>query len=98
MENSTESIKLLASLLEEGFNITNEPLNAFYMICGAYIEFESCDGIRGEDHNALAHNGYTFVDLLNLGTVIVPETRTYLSDTEIYDLDVLGYTAVPITK
>jgi len=60
-------------------------------VYGQFDEF----GTRGIDHNILKFNDITWEDILYYGTVVVPETQTYISDEEISDFEKLGYLRLP---
>ena len=55
-------------------------------------------GCRSHDHNCLIDDSITWEDLLLNGTVIVPETQSYISDDNIERLDVLGYERLPLNN
>ena len=67
-----------------------------YIIDGVYVDGEYDCGSRGLDHNALIGGGYGWVELLRHGTVIVPETLSYISDLPIIELNELGYERLPL--
>lgn len=48
-------------------------------------------GIRGVDHNVLIDDKITWEKLLEYGTVIVPETKSYISNTNIKHYDDMDY-------
>ena len=48
-------------------------------------------GCRTVDHNILLDDGITWEDILNYGTVVVPETMSYISDDSNDAFDRLGY-------
>lgn len=76
--------------------VTTNIEEAIYIIDNIYINGEFDYGIRGLDHNALLGEGYTWLDLLSHGTVIVPENSTYISDNIVEELEVIGYTRLPL--
>lgn len=53
-------------------------------------------GIRGVDHNILLDEGVEWHDILEWGTVVVPESRSYISNTEIDRFKELGYERLPL--
>ncbi|MFQ7233357.1 MAG: hypothetical protein ACLRPU_00675 [Enterococcus hulanensis] len=53
-------------------------------------------GIRGVDHNVLLDDGVEWRNVLEWGTVVVPETRSYISNTEINRFKELGYERLPL--
>lgn len=88
--------KIIKNQVLEYCTTTTNLEEAIYIIDGVYINGEFDYGCRGLDHNALIGNGYGWVELLNHGIVIVPETLSYISDTPYNDLDELGYTRLPL--
>ncbi|HHJ7970164.1 TPA: hypothetical protein ACQNF5_000759, partial [Streptococcus pyogenes] len=55
-------------------------------------------GIRGYDHNELLLDNVTWEDILNWGTIIVPETKSYISNIHLAELDDLGYQMLPLNN
>ena len=53
-------------------------------------------GIRGVDHNTLKLDNVSWKDILTWGTVLVPETETYISDKPIQRFEDLGYEQLPL--
>ena len=80
----------------ENCSTTKNISESIYIIGGVYINGEFDCGSRGLDHNALIGGGYGWVELLSHGTVIVPETLSYISDLPIIELDKLGYERLPL--
>lgn len=86
--------------------------HAIYMIDDIIIGGDFYDGVRCNDHNALLEIDYrtneryitlngerftiTWEDILSYGTVLVPETETYISDTTIQALEEIGYSRLPL--
>ncbi|MGG5373454.1 hypothetical protein [Enterococcus sp. AZ196] len=52
-------------------------------------------GIRGVDHRNLLFEGVTWNDIIHWGTVVVPETRSYISDQIIEQFEDLGFENLP---
>lgn len=55
-------------------------------------------GSRGTDHNILLYesDGIGWDEVLTYGTVVVPETETYISEYEIEQFEALGYERLPL--
>lgn len=96
--NKEEFKKELIEMLEEDETQKTENLNeCLYMIDDILVGgFEN--GIRGLDHNVLLFDNVEWEDILTWGTVIVPESQTYISDNEIEELENLGYTKLPLNN
>lgn len=56
-------------------------------------------GSRGVDHNILLfeNEGIGWDEILQFGTVIVPETQTYINDEPVDQFDALNYDRLPLT-
>lgn len=52
-------------------------------------------GIRGVDHNILISDEVDWEDLIEWGTVVVPETKTYISDEQLEEFEDLGFSNLP---
>ena len=52
-------------------------------------------GIRGVDHAALLMDGVSWADIINWGTLVVPETETYISDHPIQEFENMGFQILP---
>lgn len=52
-------------------------------------------GIRGVDHQNLLFEDVTWNDIIHWGTVVVPETRTYISDQPIDRFEDIGFQNLP---
>lgn len=55
-------------------------------------------GYRGVDHNILKSDDVEWEEILSYGTLIVPETETYISDTIIEELEEIGYSNLPYSS
>lgn len=53
-------------------------------------------GSRGIDHNILINKDVDWEDIINWGTVVVPESMTYISDEPIEEYEDMGYENLPI--
>ncbi|MBK5077326.1 hypothetical protein IL308_11225 [Lactococcus lactis] len=94
-----EYIDLIKEAIEDGeLSETTNLEEAIYIIDGLKISGEFDYGVRGLDHNALIFDEQKWADVLQWGTVIVPETTSYISDNIIPELDELGYQAVPLLE
>lgn len=56
------------------------------------------EGIRGVDHNILKTDYVEWEEIFNWGTVFIPETNTYISDSEIEEFEDLGFNRQPLTE
>ena len=89
-------INLLKMAIEEGEISETQNLNeAIYLIDDIKISGDFDYGVRGLDHNVLLLDDQNWVDILQWGTIIVPETSSYISDKSISELEEIGYHAVP---
>ena len=55
-------------------------------------------GMRGIDHNILLDQEVTWDDIMAWGTVIVPETRSYISDSEVPEFEAMAYERLPLNR
>lgn len=53
-------------------------------------------GSRGVDHNILLFNGVEWEDVLEWGTLVVPENTCYISEDPVELFDALGYDRLPL--
>lgn len=56
------------------------------------------EGIRGVDHNILKTDYVEWEEIFKWGTVFVPETNTYISDSVIEEFEDLGFNRQPLTE
>ncbi|MDT2874861.1 hypothetical protein ACQUD3_04385 [Lactococcus lactis] len=92
-------INLLKMAIEEGEISETQNLNeAIYLIDDIKISGDFDYGVRGLDHNVLLLDDQNWVDILQWGTIIVPETSSYVSDKSISELEEIGYHAVPLVE
>ena len=77
----------------------SNPYEVIYQIgdVKVYGEFDEY-GNRGLDHNILKSDDISWEQIIEYGTVVVPETQTYISDEEISDFEELGYLRLPINN
>ena len=52
-------------------------------------------GVRGTDHNSLLFEGVGWENIMNWGTVVVPETKSYISDHIVDQFENLGFKNLP---
>lgn len=78
--------------LAEG-NSINE---AIYIIDDVIVYGGFEEGYRGTDHNVLKSKDIEWEDILSYGTLIVPETATYIADQINEDLELAGLTRLPL--
>ena len=55
-------------------------------------------GSRGVDHNILLIEGVEWCDILEWGSVAVPETETYISEDPVSMFEALGYEILPLNN
>ncbi|WP_270287394.1 hypothetical protein [Enterococcus faecium] len=70
--------------------------DTIYQIDDINISGEFDYGVRGADHEILMFDNYEWEDILKWGTVIVPETSSYISDNPIQELDDMGFNSLPL--
>ncbi len=89
----------LKSYINDGeINVTDNLNETIYIIDDLKISGDFMDGVRGVDHNVLLTENAEWKDILQWGTVIVPESKTYISDKPIQTLDDLGLDKVPLNN
>ena len=90
---------LLQEMLDEDETMKyGQPEEVIYQIDELTVYGGYDCGIRGVDHNVLLEDGVEWRNVLEWGTLVVPETRTYASDTEIEAFEDLGYERVPLSE
>ena len=52
-------------------------------------------GVRGTDHRSLLFEGVSWENIMNWGTVVVPETQSYISDHLVDQFESLGFKNLP---
>ncbi|MCF1585711.1 hypothetical protein LQF60_09045 [Tetragenococcus koreensis] len=62
-----------------------------YEIDGLKVYGGFYNGIRGVDHNILSNNEVKWKDILQWGTLVVPEFQTYIGDFPILKYEKMGY-------
>ncbi|GMG66734.1 hypothetical protein [Tetragenococcus halophilus] len=62
-----------------------------YEIDGLKVYGGFYDGIRGVDHNILLDNEVKWKDILQWGTLVVPEFQAYIGDASIPKYEKMGY-------
>lgn len=55
-------------------------------------------GLRGFDHNILLEPEVSWDDIMEWGTVIVLETQTYVSDSDVPEFEDMGYQRLPLNR
>lgn len=99
MENNEKQqyINLLREAINDGELSEATHLDeTIYMIDSLKISGEFDYGIRGLDHNSLIFEDYSWADILQWGTLVVPETTSYISDLPISELENIGYHNIPL--
>ncbi|MEN4326453.1 hypothetical protein [Streptococcus pyogenes] len=100
MNDKENYIKQLKQLVLEDDNLANGNglEEAIYLIDDIVIYGGFYQGIRGYDHNELLLDNVTWEDILNWGTIIVPEIKSYISNIHLAELDDLGYQMLPLNS
>lgn len=96
MSRKEEFINDILEMIEFEDGMQNgEPDEIIYIIDDIIIYGDFYDGIRNADHNVLLFDGITWEDVIGWGTVVVPETKTYISDAIIENLENIGFSNLP---
>lgn len=98
--NRREQFKMdLVEMLSEDEKMSKGlPDEQIYRIDNINVYGGFVAGERSIDHNSLLFQNITWENLLEWGTVIVPENKTYISNTKIPDLDDSGYNPLPLNN
>lgn len=95
--NQEEYIEELKQAISDGeLNQTDNLAETIYQIDDIKVSGDFDYGIRGVDHNVLTFDKYEWQDILEWGTVIVPESSNYISDTPIQELEDIGFNSLPL--
>lgn len=95
--NQEEYIEELKKAISDGeLNQTDNLAETIYQIDDIKVSGDFDYGIRGVDHNVLTFDKYEWQDILEWGTVIVPESSNYISDTPIQELEDIGFNSLPL--
>lgn len=87
----------LKTYLKDGeFSETDDLNETIYIIDDLKISGDFDMGVRGLDHNSLIFDNQKWEDILTWGTVVVPETQSYISDKPIQELETQGFHSVPL--
>ena len=87
----------LLELLEEDETIRSGTLyQVIYEIDDIIIYGGFEAGYRGNDHNILLCEGISWYDIIKLGVVVVPETKSYISNEPIEKYEYIGYKNLPL--
>lgn len=90
---------LLKEMLDEDETMKyGQPEEVIYQIDELTVYGGYDCGIRGVDHNVLLEDGVEWRNVLEWGTLVVPETRTYASNTELEHFENLGYERVSLSE
>ncbi|WP_336682874.1 hypothetical protein [Enterococcus casseliflavus] len=97
MTNKQAYLNFLGEMIaDEEINLTDNAKEAiFYTEEYGLISGDFDLGLRGTDHEVLKDDSFTWLDIMNAGTLIVPESKTYISNTNIEFLDLIGYEKMP---
>lgn len=55
-------------------------------------------GVRGVDHNILLFDDVSWDDILTFGTLVIPESQTYISNQPILFFESLGLIQLPLNN
>lgn len=95
--NKQAYIDELKTYLKDGeFSETDDLNETIYIIDNLKISGDFDMGVRGLDHNSLIFDNQKWEDILTWGTVVVPETQSYISDKPIQELETHGFHSVPL--
>lgn len=81
---------------DETMKSTGNDYELIYVIDDIEVSGGFDYGLRGLDHNILKFKNVSWKDILKWGTVLVPETETYISDKRIQRFEDLGYEQLPL--
>ena len=98
MDLKKEKYKLaLESSLEEcPENAVGSPHEIIYKIDDLIIYGGYCDGIRGTDHTFLLEDDMSWQEVLEMGTLCVPETSSYISNETLPEFEEIGWSQLPL--
>lgn len=92
-----QNLDELKTYLKDGeFSETDDLNETIYIIDDLKISGDFDMGVRGLDHNSLIFDNQKWEDILTWGTVVVPETQSYISDKPIQELETQGFHSVPL--
>ena len=95
--NKQAYIDELKTYLKDGeFSETDDLNETIYIIDNLKISGDFDMGVRGLDHNSLIFDNQKWEDILTWGTVVVPETQSFISDKPIQELETHGFHSVPL--
>lgn len=91
-------INYLNELLADGsLTLTSDPEEAiYYHEAIGFIWGEFDCGSRGLDHNALVNKDISFTDLMENGVLVVPESRTYISNEQLPIFEDISFERLPL--
>lgn len=88
----------LIDLLEEcPENAEGSPYEVIYQLDEITVYGGYEGGIRSTDHNFLLKDGVSWEDVLEMGTLSVPETNSYISNETLPQFEELGWSKMPLT-
>lgn len=76
----------------------NSLSEAIYMIDDIIVYGCFVGGQRSVDHEEIKVDEVTWEDILNWGTIVVPETTSYISDVEVDELEEIGFDRLPLNS
>lgn len=71
---------------------------AIYMIDDIIVYGCFVGGQRSVDHQEIKVEEVSWEDILNWGTIVVPETTSYISDVEVNELEEIGFDRLPLNN
>ncbi|TDW19954.1 deoxypyrimidine-specific 5' nucleotidase type C protein (NT5C) [Breznakia blatticola] len=83
---------------DEEFNLTDNVDEAIYKIDDMMISGDFDMGIRGLDHHSIKPDALEWEDIIDFGTLIIPETKEYVGDDSDYHLRELGFSPLDKSK
>lgn len=94
--------ELLDLISDEEYAVTNNIEQAIYIIDDIKIDgwdgYYEANAPRSLDHHTLLFDNTSWEEILTYGTVVVPESKTYISDTDNIELSNLGYSRLALNN
>lgn len=91
-------INYLNELLSDGsITLTSDPEESiYYHEAIGFIWGEFDCGVRGLDHNGLVSEDITITDLMENGTLVVPENMVYISNEKLSIFEDISFDRLPL--
>lgn len=94
----TNKIEYLQALKDNDVEFTDNIHDAIYILTVKgktyFVDGGFCDGIRSIDHFELKLDGYEWEDIIEMGTILVPETKTAIGTKHKEYAQKLGFSCV----